>query len=230
MNDLTAILLCGGKGERLRPFTEHAPKPLVHLGGRPMLYHLIRYLMQFGIQRMVFCLGYKASMIREFLDQEFPGEQGFFCVDSGDVSMTDRIADARRHVEGRALVCYGDTLANVNIPDLLQFHSENNAHATLTTYPLECPFGIIEMDQQQHIQRFQEKPRLPYWINIGFLLLEPGVVRAVERGSDMPQFLEGLANSGHLLGFQHQGSHLTVNTEKDRAQAESKITEFFSAQ
>lgn len=229
MDELTAILLCGGKGERLRPFTDHAPKPLVQLGGRAMLFHLVRYLRQSGIRRIVFCVGYKASMIRDFLDAEFPNDPDFYCVDSGDATMTDRIADAQPHVKGRALVCYGDTLANVHVADLLQFHLDQKADATLTTYPLECPFGVVETDDAHWIRSFREKPVLPYWINIGFLLLEPNVVQGIQRGSDMPQFLDSLAADGRLAAFRHQGSHLTVNTEKERAQAESRLTEFFSA-
>jgi NDP-sugar pyrophosphorylase family protein len=229
MDNLTAILLCGGKGERLRPFTDHAPKPLVQLGGRPMLFHLVRYLRQCGVTRQVFCVGYKAEMIREFLAAEFPDTPGLVCVDSGEATMTDRLADARAQVPGRALVCYGDTLANVNVAELVRFHEQGRAAATLTTYPLQCPFGIVESDGTGCIVQFKEKPVLPYRINIGFLLLEAEVLAGVARGSDMPQFLDGLAASGRLREFRHQGSHLTVNTEKERVHAESQLVEFFSA-
>ncbi len=228
MKDVTAILLCGGKGERLRPFTEHCPKPLVPLGGRPMLQHLVDYLLASGLGRFVFCVGYKAEMIHEFLAGHYPDRDRFLAVDSGDATMTDRLADAKEHVTGRALVCYGDTLANVNIPGLVRHHEERRAAATLTTYPLQSPYGIVDSDGDGCIRSFREKPVLPFWINIGFLLLEPEVIRGVQRGTDMPQFLDGLAGAGRLFAYRHEGSHLTVNTEKERAQAEMQLAQMFT--
>lgn len=228
MQDLTAILLCGGKGERLRPFTEHCPKPLVPLGGRPMLLHLVEYLRACGIQRFVFCVGYKSEMIHEFLAAHFPDGDRFRAVDSGDATMTDRLVDARAHVPGRGLVCYGDTLANVNVPDLVHRHEASGAAATLTTYPLQSPYGIVDTDDRGLIRKFREKPILPFWINIGFLLLDPEVLAGLPRGSDMPAFLEGLAAEGRLGSYRHEGSHLTVNTEKERAQAESQLAQMFT--
>lgn len=228
MDNLTAIILCGGKGERLRPFTEHAPKPLVPLGGRPILHHLIQFLEQSGVEKFVLCVGYKSEMIRDFLTVTFPNPQRYPCVDSGDVSMTDRLIDARSQVQGRVLVCYGDTLANLCLPELVRFHEQSGGRATLTLYPLQCPFGVVESDDDGKVRSFREKPVLPYWINIGFLLLEPDVLGELEHGSDMPRFLNGLASSGRLRAFRHQGSHLTVNTEKEREHAEAHVAEMLT--
>lgn len=224
-HQLTAVLLCGGRGERLRPFTEHCPKPLVPLGGQPMLRHLVDYLAASGLRRFVFCVGYKAEMIHEFLAATYPDRDRFIAVDSGDATMTDRLVDARAHVPGRALVCYGDTLANVNLPALLARHEQRGAAATLTTYPLQSPYGIVDSDSDGRIGSFREKPMLPFWINIGFLLLEPEVLAGLARGTDMPAFLDGLASSGRMYAFRHEGSHLTVNTEKERAQAERQLAQ-----
>lgn len=222
---MTAVLLCGGRGERLRPFTEHCPKPLVPLAGQPMLRHLVDYLIASGLRRFVFCVGYKAEMIHEFLAATYPDRERFIAVDSGDATMTDRLVDARPHVPGRALVCYGDTLANVSIPGLIAHHERHAALATLTTYPLQSPYGIVDSDGDGRIASFREKPMLPFWINIGFLLLEPGVLAGLPRGTDMPPFLDGLAASGRMFAFRHEGNHLTVNTEKERAQAERQLAQ-----
>lgn len=228
MRELTAVLLCGGKGERLRPFTEHCPKPLVPLGGRPMLQHLVDYLIACGLERFVFCVGYKAPMIHEFLAAHYPDPERFRTVDSGDATMTDRLVDARPYVPGRALICYGDTLANVNVAELVRTHETARAGATLTTYPLQSPYGIVDSDADGRITSFREKPFLPHWINIGFLLLEPAILAGLARGSDMPAFLGQLAARKVLQAFRHQGSHLTVNTEKERAQAESQLAQLFT--
>jgi glucose-1-phosphate cytidylyltransferase len=227
MSDLTAVLLCGGKGERLRPFTESFPKPLVPLGGRPLLHHLMRYLAAGGVTRFVVCVGYKAGAVEGFLREQSEGWD-YVCVNSGDASMTDRILDAREHVRGRALVCYGDTLANVNLARLEQEHAENRALATLTVHPLQSPFGIVEFDGAGRITAFAEKPVLPHWINIGFLLCEPAALDLLRRGSDMPAYLAALQRTGAFHVHRHEGSHVTVNTEKERAQAETRLVDFYT--
>lgn len=228
MSDLTAILLCGGKGERLRPFTETLPKALVPLNGEPLLWHLLRYLAAEGVSRFVACVGYKAEAIEGFLGERGEPSWDVACVNSGDASMTDRILDARGHVRGRALICYGDTLANVDVRGLLESHRASGALATLTTYPLHSPFGIVRFDESGRVSDFAEKPELPYWINIGFIVCEPEALGHLRRGSDMPSFLSSLAAAGGLHAYRHTGKHLTVNTEKERADAEVEMVEFFT--
>lgn len=228
MSDLTAILLCGGKGERMRPFTDTLPKALVPLNDRPLLYHLMKYLAASGVSRFVVCVGYKAEAIEEFVAGHRESSWEVICVNSGEASMTDRLLDARRHVAGPALVCYGDTLANVNLEALRRDHLSSGALVTLTTYPLHSPFGIVSLDGGGRILRFEEKPRLPYWINIGFMLCQPEAFSFLSPGSDMPEFLSDLSEAEVLFAHRHTGRHLTVNTEKDRALAEAQIVEFYT--
>jgi NDP-sugar pyrophosphorylase family protein len=227
VNDLTAVLLCGGKGERLRPFTETQPKALVPLNGKPLLQHLVTYLSASGVSRVVVCVGYKAEEIEEFLGKQRLLRE-IICVNSGDVSMTDRILQALEHVRGRALVCYGDTLANVDLNGLLAQHGQSGALATLTIYPLHSPFGIVQTDATGRVHSFTEKPKLPYWINIGFLVCDPGAFSYLRPGSDMVGFLSSMAEAGVLYSYQHTGKHLTVNTEKERAVAEVEVVEFYT--
>lgn len=232
MNELTtnttAIVLCGGKGERLRPFTENLPKALVPINGQPLLEHLLSYLSASGVSRFVICVGYKAEAIEEFLRHHKHPEWDIVCVNSGDVSMTERIRDARTHVPGRGLLCYGDTLANVDIADLLQHHIESGALATLTIHPLHSPFGIVQTDNGGRVQSFAEKPRLPYWINIGFMFYEPKALDYLQSDADLPDFLSEMAAAGVLGSYQHSGKHLTINTEKERSKAEDEMVEFYT--
>lgn len=228
VSELTAVLLCGGRGERLKPFTETLPKALVPLNGQPLLSHLLRYLSSAGVTRFVVCVGYKAEAIESFLGEQWAQSGQVICINSGDASMTDRLVDARPHIQGTALICYGDTLANVELAGLLGEHRRSGALATITVYPLHSPFGIVHFDDAKRVTTFAEKPRLPYWINIGFLLCEPRALDFVERGSEMPQFLSALAEAGALYTHEHTGKHLTVNTEKERAVAETEMVEFFT--
>ena len=228
MTDLTAILLCGGKGERLKPFTDSLPKAMVRLNGEPLLSHLLRSLSASGIKRFVICVGYKAEAIEEYVNTRREPEWQVFCVDSGEASMTRRIEDARAHLIGPALICYGDTLANVNLKALRQEHEASGALATLTVYPMRSPFGVVAFDAKRRINSFTEKPSLPYWINIGFLLCEPEAFSHLNPRLELPDFLSSLAEAGALYAYQHEGKHLTVNTEKERADAEGEMIEFFS--
>jgi glucose-1-phosphate cytidylyltransferase len=226
--NITAVILCGGKGERLRPFTETVPKALVPINGQPLLQHLLRYLSVSGITRFVVCVGYKAEAIEAFLSEHTDPRWQVTCVNSGDVGMTERILQARKHVPARALLCYGDTLANVDLADLLRQHARSAALATLTIHPLHSPFGIVEVNDSGRVQSFFEKPRLPYWINIGFMMYEPTALEYLRRGLDMPEYLAEMAAAGVLGSYQHTGKHLTVNTEKERANAENEMVEFYT--
>ena len=228
MHDLTAVLLCGGKGERLRPFTETCPKPLVPINGRPLLAYLLEQLERQGIRRCILCTGYKAADIERFAAEWRSAGLELTCVNSGDVSMADRILDARRHVPGPALVCYGDTIANVDLRALAADHVRVRAMATVSVYPLQSPFGIVHLaGETQRVVSLAEKPVLPYWINIGYVLCEPGALDLLERGSDMVSFLRTVAAREALHAHLHRGKHITVNTEKERTEAEREI-EFFT--
>ncbi len=228
LRETTAVVLCGGKGERLRPFTETLPKPLVPLRGRPLLDHLLDWLVGQGLRRFVLCTGYKSDAIeRHVLAGPRPGVE-VVCVDSGDAAMADRILDSRPRIPGRALVCYGDTLANVELARLAGDHARAGALATVAVHPLRSPFGIVEVDQaSRRVIGLHEKPVLPHWINIGYVLCEPAALGLLERGSDLVGFLSRLSARGSLQAHLHTGKHLTVNTEKERSEAESQI-EFFT--
>jgi glucose-1-phosphate cytidylyltransferase len=186
----------------------------------------MRYLSQAGISRFVLCVGYKAECIEQFVAQCAEPGWNVQCVNSGDAAMADRIRDARPHIPGQALICYGDILANVDLAALEREHLASGAQATLTVYPLHSPFGIIQFDSANRITELAEKPVLPYWINIGFMLCEPQALHSLEPKTDMMNFSAALAQKGALFAYQHRGRHLTINTEKERMQAEAEMTDF----
>ncbi|MFQ5551571.1 MAG: isocitrate/isopropylmalate family dehydrogenase, partial [Gemmatimonadales bacterium] len=145
-SNLTAVILAGGKGERLRPITAALPKALVPLRGVPILKRLLDFLYGQGVSKFVVCTGYLAAQVEEFTDTLDRRDWSLKCVDSGDAAMTTRLIDARRHATGRILVCYGDTLANVDVEKLVREHEAAGNIATVSVFPLVSPFGIVDFD------------------------------------------------------------------------------------
>ncbi len=227
-SSLTAVILCGGKGERLRPFTDKYPKPLVPLLDKPLLQHLVEFLERQGVRRFVFCVGYKAEMIEEFVKSTFtsPGIEVLIS-NAGDASITARLAEAGSLVSGPALVCYGDTIANVSLEGLCDFHNIHGTEATITVFPLKSQFGIVDIDGPMAVG-FREKPDLPYHINIGFFIFSSGVLNTAADFDELTPWLETLTGRSALSAFIHKGKHLTVNTEKERQSAEAEIIELYT--
>ncbi len=229
-SNLTAILLCGGKGERLRPFTDKCPKPLVPVLDKPLLQHLVEFLKGQQIKRFIFCIGYKAEMIREFVDDSLDCEDiDIELSDLGDASIAERLIEVSKDLKGPALVCYGDTIANVRLQDLCSFHNEQQTDVSVTVFPFKSSFGIVDVSGQL-ATGFREKPDLPYFINIGFFVASPDSLKTIINYSDVTEWMDSLAKKKKLGAFLHEGKHLTVNTEKERQSAESEIIELYTLQ
>jgi NDP-sugar pyrophosphorylase family protein len=213
--ELTAVVLCGGRGERLRPLSDNVPKPLLPVNGRPMVDYLVEHLSQSGIREFLLCVGYKAELFEQFVFQRESGPERIRCLNSGDAGITERLCEARALVPGRALVCYADTLADLDIRGLMESHRNSRAEATITVYPYRSQFGIVAFDEAGLASRFEEKPQLPYWINIGFLLLERAALDQLRPNVPFPEFLAGLAAQRKLGVHRHLGRHWTANTETE---------------
>lgn len=227
-SDLTAIILCGGKGERLRPFTDNCPKPLVPVLEKPLLLHLIDYLKDQGIKKFILCVGYKAEMIRDFVSENFTDDSVEILIsDAGDAPIATRLALASELFQGKALVCYGDTIANVDISGLCEFHCEKNNDTTVTVFPLKSSFGIVDVEDGM-ATGFREKPDLPYFINIGFFIISDRNAQNAGRFNDLSLWLDVQAQHKNLSAFLHKGKHLTVNTEKERQSAEIEIIDLYT--
>ena len=222
---VTALILCGGKGERLRPLTESIPKPLVHVKGRPILSYLLDHIQKFGITDIVIAAGFKAEKIREFFQDHHRG-LNVTIVDSGDVDIIERVKACAPHLEADFILFYGDTLADVDLQGLQDFHYAHRAQATITLYPLKSQFGLATLDADANVTRFEEKPTLDRWINIGNFYYPKAAVSWMQDFSSYAAFLEFLGNEKRLKGYRHGGVHITVNTFRELEDAEQNIHEF----
>ncbi len=212
-------ILCGGRGTRLTEHTEAIPKPLVEIGGRPILWHVIQIYATQGFRRFLLCLGYMGDQIERFVSEEpWPMGLDIECVETGlDTPTGGRL----KQLEGRFgdesfCATYADGVADVDLAGLMGFHRRHQALASMTVVRPELPFGIAQLDGDDRVAGFQEKPRLEHWINGGFFVFEPGAFAYLSESSVLEREpLEGLSEDGQLRAFRHTGFWDCMDTYKD---------------
>jgi len=224
-NNVTALILCGGKGERLRPLTASIPKPLIHINGHPILGYLLDYLKKYNLKDIVVASGYQAEKIELFFQQEY-NELNVNIVDSGNVDILDRIKSCAPYIKGDFIVFYGDTLANVKLDVLQKYHYQHNKKITMTLWPLKSQFGLVKLDDDDNVINFREKPILDEWINIGNFYYEQNVFPLMKDISTYAEFLISMGGKEEIKGYKHEGVHITINTLRELEDAEQNINKF----
>jgi glucose-1-phosphate cytidylyltransferase len=212
------VILCGGRGTRLRERTESVPKALVEIGGRPILWHVIQIYAAQGFERFVLATGYMGEAVDEFVtDERWPDGVRVECVDTGlDTPTGGRVAAlAARLVGERFCLTYADGVADVDLDALLEFHEEGGSLATVTVVRPALQWGVAELSGVE-VTGFVEKPRSEHWINGGFLCFEPGVFDYLAPDSVLEREpLSQLAAHGQLRAYQHDGFWDCMDTYKD---------------
>lgn len=221
------LILCGGKGKRLRPLTENIPKPLAKIKSKTILSYIIEHILTYGINDLIFTTGYKSEKIEEYLKTSCH-DCNYSTIDSGDVDIVQRIKDAVPHISGDLILLYGDTLSDVNIDDLIKYHHSHSGKATMTVWPLRSPFGVLEVDEEGMISSYQEKPILDKWINIGYFYLEPEALKWLAGCNSFEDYLTLLVEKKELNGYRHKGTHITVNTLEELQAAEDNIDKIYN--
>jgi glucose-1-phosphate cytidylyltransferase len=213
------VILCGGRGTRLRERTETVPKALVEIGGRPILWHVIGIYAAQGFERFLLATGYLGGMVEEFAAGEsWPAGIEVECVETGvDTPTGGRIARLGGRLEGGTFcVTYADGVADVDLAALLDFHGSHGAHATVTVVRPHLQWGVAKIGGDGRVEGFVEKPRSEHWINGGFFCFEPDALAYIEEDSVLEREpLERLAADGQLRAYQHEGFWDCMDTYKD---------------
>ena len=213
------VILCGGRGTRLRQHTETVPKALVEIGGRPILWHVIQIYTAQGFDHFLLATGYLGEALAEFVATEaWPDGVKVECVDTGlDTPTGGRIARlADRLVGGTFCATYADGVADIDLGALLSFHRQHGGLATVTVVRPHLQWGVAELGEGDRVEGFVEKPRSEHWINGGFFCFEPGALDYLDADSVLEREpLARFAADGRLHAYRHSGFWDCMDTYKD---------------
>src|SRR4051794_18318408 len=212
-------ILCGGRGTRLQEHSPEVPKPLVEIGGRPILWHVISIYAAQGLRRFVLLTGHRGEAIEAFVrDADWPEGVEITCLDTGEGTPTGgRLWRARDVLAGAPFMAtYADGLADVDLACLREHHDAHGALATVTVVRPQLPFGVALLGEDDRVEGFHEKPRAEHWINGGFFAFQPGVLDYLDEDSVLERGpLERLAADGELRACRHEGFWACMDTYKD---------------
>ncbi len=217
---MQVVILCGGKGTRMGSLTKETPKPLLKIGDKAVLWHLMKRFSHFGHTEFILCLGYLSEQIQEYFSQEANREKDWkiHFVDTGlESTKSERLKKVQHLITGdNFLLSYGDDLSSVDVPALVEYHCHNGKKVTLTSVPLHSDFGVLELNEKNQVQKFREKPRLSeYWINGGFYVCNKEVLQHLYLGEFEEKVLPELAHQGEVIAFKFEGFWKSMNTNKD---------------
>lgn len=239
---MKAVILAGGLGTRISEETGTRPKPMVEIGGKPILWHILKLYSHYGIQDFIICCGYKGYVIKEYFANYFLHSSDVTIdmsensmavhqrnaepwkvtlVDTGDATLTGgRLARVRDYVDGETFsLTYGDGVSDVRLDELMRFHNQGGKLATVTAVQPPGRFGLLDLDDDCIVRGFQEKPEGDGgWINGGFFILEPGIFSYLDGDETIWEQtpLKQLAASGQLQAYKHHGFWQPMDTLRDR--------------
>ncbi len=244
---MKVAILAGGFGTRLSEETVIKPKPMVEIGGKPILWHIMKIYSTYGFNDFVILLGYKGYMIKEYFANYFLHQSDVTIdlennniqihntkaepwkvtlVDTGLYTQTGgRILRAKKYLEGGTfMLTYGDGVADINIKELIEFHKKHGKYATVTAVQPSGRFGALELDESNNVIRFKEKPKGDgAWINGGFFVLEPEIFDYINKGDETyweRDPLENLAKDGQLVAYKHYGFWKPMDMLRDKKELE----------
>ncbi|MDP3973787.1 MAG: nucleotidyltransferase family protein [Candidatus Daviesbacteria bacterium] len=228
----SAIILAGGKGERLRPYTNDRPKPMVEVAGKPILAYQLMQLKEAGIKRVVFACSYHREVLQEhFKNNNDYGIQATFSIEEIPLGRGGGIKKAMKMLEEGwedVLVLNGDNLWKLDLQGMIDKHNERKAIATIAVVPLRSPYGVVEFNNKDEILGFQEKPLLPHWINPGIYIFSKEIEPLLpdEGDHEIETFPKLPAN--RFIVFKSTDYWRGVDTVKDLTEAEKEVTEIFA--
>ncbi len=246
---MKVVILAGGKGSRISQYTNDIPKPMINIGNKPILWHVMNSYAKYGYKDFILALGYKSHIIKEyFLNYDVYSNNfeintksksiKFFednridwnvsLIDTGIDSMTGgRLKNIKNYIKDDPFfLSYGDSIGNIDLKKLYEFHKSHGKLVTVTAVRPQARFGELDISNKNVVQNFKEKPQVKTgWINGGYFLIEPKFLDYIENENTIleKEPLENVAKEGQLMAYQHEGSWHCMDTVRDKENLESLL-------
>lgn len=245
---MKVVILAGGKGSRISEESQSRPKPMIELGGKPILWHIMKTYSAYGYHDFIICCGYKGHMIKEYFTHYYMYQTDttfdlgarqevshksvaepwrITLADTGLETLTaGRVLKIREYLDADDdfMLTYGDGVSDVNIKELVEFHKSHGRLATITTTQPPGRFGAIKLSEEGQVESFKEKARKDQsWVNTGFMVLNKGIFDYLGDGSEMLEAtpFEKLAEDGQMMAYRHNGFWSPMDTMHDKEYLES---------
>jgi len=223
---MKVVLLAGGFGTRLSEYTKTIPKPMVSIGGKPLLWHIMKLYARQGFKDFYIALGYRGAVIKKYFNKQFY-DWNINLIETGQNTMTGgRLKRLKKYLGNETfMLTYGDGLSNINLKTLLSFHKKNKKLVTLTAVRPPARFGVLKL-KGNYVDYFKEKSKLDEgWINGGFFVIEPEFLKYIKKDSTYLERepLEQVTKKRQLAAFRHQGFWQCMDTKRDKDRLEQII-------
>ena len=224
--NLTVLILCGGKGLRLRPLTKDLPKPLIKIKNKSILENIINHFLKFKINDLIIATGYKHKIIDKFIKKNFNNKEIRTLYTGMNSDIIERIKIASKYSKKYLLICYGDTIIDINLNNYINFYFKNFNKITVASYQLESSFGVFEIKKKNIITDFKEKPLLNIWFNVGYIFFSEKNFFFFNKFKKFKELIKFLSKKKYMKTFKHYGNHITVNTLAELEKAKKISNKF----
>jgi glucose-1-phosphate cytidylyltransferase len=230
-NNIQMIILCGGRGKRMGSITKRIPKPMIKVGNRPILEHKLKFYRSQKIENFIFCLGYKAKIIKNFLKRK---KIRSTCHNAGvNTGILKRIFLVRELIKRETLISYGDTWAQIDFNALLSSHKRSKCTLTLVAAPIKNPFGLLNWDNKKKAIFFNEKPILNHFI--GYAVINPNIFKKLNKkiinmqnGKGMVEAIKHLIKKKEVNIYTFNNLQVTINSPEELKNAKLNYKKYFT--
>ena len=231
IKNIQMVIVCGGRGKRMGSITNKYPKPMVKIGKKTIIEHKVSYYRTQGIKNFIFCLGYKAKILKKFLSKKVPSN--IYNISSLEHGILKRISLVKDKIKRPTLISYGDTLARINFSSLILKHKSSKCPITIVVAPIKNPFGIVNWNKKNRATKFEEKPVLNHFI--GYAVISPTFFSKINKkiinlrdGKGMVEAINLLIKKKQVNIYKFDDLQITINSPSELKNAKMNYNKYFT--
>ncbi len=223
-NNIDVVLLCGGKGQRLRPHTLRTPKPLLIVNKKPFLYFLIKNFLKMNVNQIILATGYKSEKVSKFVKKYFNKNKNIKLVDSGNVDILKRLQDCSKEIERDFFVCYGDTYVDLNLKKYLSIFYKSKASAIMVSTKYKIKYGTISYNKKSYlVKKFNKKPTIKDPINLGYFVFSHKLIKKINSNNLWIKFLHNLTKRQEMITHITNKKHFSFDSPREYFEIKSNF-------